>query len=149
LKEVIGVELSQSRFLLAEMAMMELSKSQRKCYELRGSKSSVVLTERDKWVQSRSLEFRHGSLFDCQEAKQADIVICETKIPAYMTVQLCEYLATLKSGTKLLTYENLEMRWNLSQKFPFERLKVNTPDDRFLTSWSAELGHHFHLWKRR
>lgn len=93
----------------------------------------------------RTLELRRQSLFDCEDALLADIVICETEICNTMWLPLTQFLAKMKTGSRLLTYENIEhMYTQCKQVFPFVRICAG---DRYFTSWAPTNGHAFHLWR--
>lgn len=69
--------------------------------------SFVVSTGRSD-AQTRVLELHQGNLFDYSSAWHADILICETNIAAEMQYDFLHFLAHCKTGTRLLTYNNLE-----------------------------------------
>lgn len=98
----------------------------------------------------RVLELQQGNLFDCTDAWDADILICETNIDVSMQYNFLHFLSRCKAGCRLLTYNSLEYMMedvcariaggatatNIERKsgermvkplFPWKRLDINTP----------------------
>jgi hypothetical protein len=107
------------------------------------------------------LELRCGNLFETYDVSDADIVICETKLPSERHYDLLQFLLKhMKIGSRILTYEDLEQLWIsiqqhpaacklLPSKFPFTKIEANIPSsDRFETTWSTINGAHFHLYTK-
>lgn len=172
LRKVVGVELSMARATIAKQTLHRLCniinettnssewEAKVEDFEQKPAENSfglfnqaitrLTLTNRAIGCK-RVLEFRHQNLFDANDAKGADIVICQTHFPVDIHLKLLEFLACLEPGARLLTYESLD---TISAKndcsHPFTRLKPNTKDDdRYWTSWAVNRGHHFHLWERK
>jgi len=172
LEYVVGVELAYTRFEKAVTALEKLSKlkppttgitwrfktengnaqllEEISVYEngtpTKKSKYSVELKCSN--TRQRILEFRRANFFDVPECKNADILICETKIRKTKWRELCMLLNTLQKGTKLLTYEELAAVYKTEKlELPWNRLSINTQCDLFPVSWSAD-GHHFDLFEK-
>lgn len=151
LKKVVGVELAYTRTLRAHSALRQLAKINPK-YQLHEPKDARTLAEQT-WAsitegdaEQRMLELRRGNLFEC-DCTDADVVICETKITEVRYPDLAAFLCKLKRGTRVLTYENLDRVFVHSQvESPFQA--INSQDDRYVTTWSMDTGHHFFLWVR-
>jgi hypothetical protein len=76
------------------------------------SLSSASSTSTSSSFTERVLELRQGNLFDCTEAWDADILICETNIAAPMQHAFLHFLSHCKPGCRLLTYNSLEDMYN-------------------------------------
>lgn len=148
LKKVVGVELAQSRYEKGEAAVQKLVSSVEgfEIAHLEVRKNVAMRTKSD----NRTLEMRRANFFEVQGINEADIVILETKINPTKYGELTDLLQRLKSGTKLLTYENLtEVYAAVHKENPFIRLPINEDSsDRFKTSWDPDNGHHFYLWTK-
>jgi len=152
LKKVVGVELAYTRTLRAHNALRNLARVNPQRYTLHEPKDSKTPLEQC-WAsvtegedQERVLELRRGNLFEC-DCSDADIIICETKITEARYPDLAAFLSKLKKGTRILTYENLDRVYAYAQvENPFQ--PINAPDDRYLTTWSMDTGHHFFLYVR-
>jgi len=102
----------------------------------------------EKTVRERILEFRRENFFQATDFKDADIIVCETKIRPSKFKELCLLLNSLKKGAKILAYENLDELYRTTKiEMPWRRLPTNTPDDLFPATWSAQ-GTHFHLFEK-
>lgn len=171
LRKVVGVELSKARATIAKQTLHRLcsiiNETSSSCeweakvedFEQKPAENSfglfnqaiTRLTLNNRAIGcDRILEFRHQNLFDANDAKEADIVICQTHFPVNIHLKLLEFLAGLEPRSRLLTYESLD---TISEKnecsHPFTRLKPNMKDDdRYWTSWAVNRGHRFHLWER-
>jgi len=78
---------------------------------------------------SRTLELRQCNLFEMEEAKTADVVICETKFNEDSYPALCSFLREMKSGCRLLTYEHLDTCFH--RVFPLDaRAEEQRADER-------------------
>lgn len=147
LRRVVGVELAFSRFSLGEEALLTLAHKFPHDFvvaEWAQGESIRLATTLDK----RELEFRRGNMLDVtpRELARADIVVVETDVLGDLYAAMSAMLCQVRRGARLLTYLNLAKVW-LGPIFPVEQLPVNrSPEDRFLTSWSAKRGHHFFVW---
>ena len=56
----------------------------------------------------REMEIEKGNMWARTDAFEADIVVMETQIPESSHQTLCNFLHGMKSGARLLTYENVE-----------------------------------------
>jgi len=175
LEKVVGVELSVARTArgMAALARMAESESERFSVLTDENCTAVRLTEEEQIIETttkpvslkykrmavqveekrpgreRVLEFRHQNLFETVDALDADIIICETHFPDDSLPKLCDFLNRMKTGARLLTYENLDSVYQrLHRDIPFQRLEVNTVDDKVFTSWATNRGHRFHLWRK-
>jgi len=105
-------------------------------------------SQEKKIVRERLLEFRRGNLFQATDCKDADIIVCETKIRPSKFKELCLLLNSVKKGARILTYEDLDEVYRVAKvEMPWRRLSSNTPDDLFPATWSAQ-GTHFHLFEK-
>lgn len=140
IKKLVGIELSSSRYEKGRNALKHMS--------FRIDDKDTAIKAVDK--QDRVIEFYEGDLFTCHETFDADIVVLETHFPKTSWMKLCTFISNMKSGSRLLTYENIEDCFCSTEiKFPFEQIEINKhPEDRFYTTWSIKRGHHFYLWKR-
>lgn len=98
----------------------------------------------------RSLELKLGNMFEYESiVKTADIVLCDTQVPFHSQKQLLKLLRLMKTGSRLLTYENVaHIASRSGEEVPFVRLQTNGADDRYFTSWALRRGHRFHLFER-
>src|SRR5205085_1905192 len=102
--KVVGVELAESRFRLGKEAVKRLAKIFPETYTLIKDEALVVSVVDSS---GRSLEFRKQNLFECTDAVEADIIICETHFPRTTYPKLGQFLANMKSGMRTLCFENL------------------------------------------
>ena len=100
----------------------------------------------------RKLDIICNSLFSMEDiVAESDIVICETQILPESYSSLVILLSKMKSGARLLTYEDLNTIYDSNQSsFPFTQLEINKNnlEDRFKTTWATNKGHHFYLWTK-
>jgi hypothetical protein len=170
LKKVIGVELAHTRAEKAKSALAQLAKMQPRsgvtwnlkqledgtCQLTETPVTKLAPSEDDSKIsrnpkmsfEERILEFKESNLFTVTECKEADIVICETKIRQTKFGQLCLLLNSLRKGVRILTYEDLVEIYAVAKlESPFRRLVNNTQDDVFPASWCVQ-GTHFHLFEK-
>eukprot|EP00981_Chlorochromonas_danica_P002840 scaffold549_cov174-Ochromonas_danica.AAC.24 len=156
LVHVVGVELSQGRYKLAEEAALRM-------IQLLGSESynvqvnpgrSITITEavqdpnRSEEYIERMMHLQCGNMFDIPTLDHVDVVMMETDIPADLTPSLQCLLATMKEGSRVLTYLDLRKIWDHGSP-PFKQVEANrNVSDRYPTSWSVQRGHHFYLWAK-
>lgn len=96
--------------------------------------------------KKRTLELREGNMFLSKDIFDADVVICETKVPQAMMSKLHELICSFKKGARILTYDDLSLEFEtLGLSLPVRRIGNR---DRVLTSWAVSFGHLFHLWER-
>jgi len=58
-----------------------------------------------------------------------------------------DVLCNLKCGARVLTYENIKLRWPSDRSFPFREFNRG---DGYATSWKVEDGgHEFYMWRRK
>jgi hypothetical protein len=149
--KVVGVELAASRFKLGQEAVRRLAKLFPETYTLvHDEPLSVSIVDR----AGRTLEFRKQNLFECTDAVEADIVICETHIPRSTYPRLAQFLGTMKHGMRTLCFENLTNVYiadGISEaEMPLQPLHINVDrEDRFKTTWSRDAGHHFYLYEKK
>ena len=98
----------------------------------------------------RSLELKLGNMFEYESiVKTADIVLCDTQVPFHSQKQLLKLLRLMKTGSRLLTFENVaDIASRSGEVVPLVRLQTNGADDRYFTSWAQGRGHRFHLFER-
>jgi hypothetical protein len=93
--------------------------------------------------QGRILEFRRGDLFvDGIDAIDADIIILQTAFYPAKYPDLVEYLNKFKSGTRMLSYENLATVYGTAS-CPWKSL----PADVYEASWCMSF--HFHCYVKQ
>lgn len=159
LKYVLGVELARTRYEIGEKALLNMVEMYPDAFKLKfreyfdPKKLRIAIEDRN----GRVLEFRKQNLFLVQDegfkgGLSADIIITETHFPEETTIRLCKHLSKMKSGARLLTYENLHECYNSSKvgiTMPFKQLEINrSNEDKFPTTWSTVKGHHFYLWRK-
>eukprot|EP01083_Nonionella_stella_P082632 228120_1 len=155
LTEVIGIELSSSRFQIA-------CKNARSFSEWRPSVRVTVDEEHvfelaeqidmdDGSVCDRVLKLYEGDIFDFPStAAKADIVIMAISVPHQRSFpKVCHFLSRLSVSARIATYLDIaSIHATSAIRFPFRQLEINHPSsDRFATSW-AKNGFHFLLWER-
>lgn len=146
LKEVVGVELSNSRFMVAEKVGLKLIKLSKiyvkeqhvegKILQIRNNKTKTLLT------------IKCDNLFNEPQYTMADIVFFNTEIPDTEMQHLGNHYAHLKKGTKVISYNNFHFhKWN--GIFPyFKQIDINKlEEDIFSTSWN-KLGHKLFIWEK-
>lgn len=150
LQYVYGVELSYGRYCIAEEAVLRmielLGKDTFKIQNLPGR--YIIVSELISSTQCRVLHMECGDMFEVHNIEIADILMMETDVPVHLYPNLCELLASMHDGARLLSYLDLKRFW--SQGIcPFSQMSCNkTLSDRFPTSWSVQRGHHFYLWTK-
>lgn len=174
LVNVTGVEFMKERFEVTVEMLKFVARADPKRFTFQKgqpldakddvSPNEVTLTE-----GQRTLTIRHQDLFQCKEALNADIVICETELPVARHSEFTSLLCKLKSGVRIMTYCSLLTMPNLYFKLsqiehgsstkviagaaaiiPVGSLTVAAnlhpmPMCLLPTSWSKD-GHPFELW---
>ena len=171
LLSVIAVEYSKSRYNCARNLLLSLAQSNSALMSFEDlTKTTCRLNISEETIKPvRSLELRNDDLFNCLETFSADIVVCETAIPALRLPEFTLYLARMKSSARLLLYENLTKMVGTTQivRIPLKMKNLNTMRVDILktinakkmvvgsfqeillrrsyrTSWSS--GHLFDIW---
>jgi len=145
----VGVELSPSRYIEGRDALRALVLYDDSYTKIQETDTTITIAD----PKGRTLEFREQNLFDCHDGlATADIIILETHFPKEIWPSICRYIAGMKPGSRVLTYENLHEAYGAigDMGMPFEQQAINTREnDRFYTTWSPKRGHHFYTWTRR
>ncbi len=145
LQEVVGVELSESRYKIAETAVIKLVDI---CptYTIVQYIQDKMLKIKNK-VTGCTLTISCDDLFNETRYTEAEIIIFDTDIPESEMARLGRHFSELKKGTKVISYNNFE-KWDIL--FPyFRQMDVNkTDDDTFVTSWAYKNGHKFYVWEK-
>jgi hypothetical protein len=58
---------------------------------------------------------------------------------------ITDILCNLKAGARVLTYEDILVKWPTTRKTPFPFREMN-PGDKYLTTWQPVEGHSFFMW---
>lgn len=164
LQRVIGVEIAQSR---AARAFQSLRTTERVFERLSSGIASTCTCEGGgggpRWTRHaegtssflrldgergmRQLEYHCDNLFNFPKAfyEQANIVVMATDFPEEVWPRLAGVLRHLRTGTRLLTYQNLIPHvYPSADACPFIRIALGST---FETSWNPE--HEFFLWRKR
>lgn len=89
------------------------------------------------------------NLLDVTNIGDADIVMLETEIPRSSHKKLWGLLRCMKTGSRLLSYIDVNSLVNSGSSVDFRRFEHNQSSyDRISTSWSMHRGHHFYLWAK-
>eukprot|EP00948_MAST-09A_sp_MAST-9A-sp1_P002060 g2060.t1 len=150
IQRAVGFEISQSRFAIAEEAVLRLVEYFGDYFYLDKEKyiqgRTVVIKDRN----GRSLEMYTTSMFLMCDISlyKSDVIILQTNIMPNSYYSLLRMITFFKRGAKILSYLNFENVWNF-EMFPLEQYPINLAmSDRFATSWTSDRGYHFYLWKK-
>jgi SAM-dependent methyltransferase len=102
LTSVVGVELCQSRFQEAKKRLSALASANPSI--LTWLPAANELTTADG---GRSLKIVYGDMFAFDDICLADIVICETNVPADRHADLAQLVGRCKPGSRVLMYHTL------------------------------------------
>eukprot|EP00929_Paragymnodinium_shiwhaense_P067242 TRINITY_DN33858_c0_g1_i1.p1 TRINITY_DN33858_c0_g1~~TRINITY_DN33858_c0_g1_i1.p1 ORF type:complete len:352 (-),score=72.18 TRINITY_DN33858_c0_g1_i1:141-1196(-) len=147
-KRVLGIELVESRFALAEIALHKLVSNRPDDFEVKAVSSGKLLRVEEKKT-SRLLEFRCADFFTLglDLTGQSDAIWFAVNIPCKLFPKLCERLATAKTGCRIFSYHSLDSIWWADIKCPFHQVEANVPaSDTFSTSWSPQ-GYRFYVYE--
>eukprot|EP00949_MAST-11_sp_MAST-11-sp1_P004705 g4705.t1 len=172
LEEVLGVELSASRFAIGYNALLNLASLFPGVFNVESAEENSSITISCMGAIRRRLTLRCGDLFNYASAiSKFHIVVLETSFPEETFGRLLNLVQKMRRGTRLLSYMNLEsialrMYHTISESshvtdpdygngkpiiltLPVKRMPINCgQQDTFSVSWNVEPGHHFHLWIR-
>jgi len=148
----VGVELSLSRFNIAERAVIKLHNENKKKYKIcRHTPNELIqIRETIGFGKYRNLILKCGDLFDEKGIGKADAIIFNTDIPNELYSKLYNYFLQVKKGCVIMSYLDLnhdcfpEKDNNILKQF---NINKNVKRDVFVTSWSKS-GHHFFFWER-
>jgi hypothetical protein len=168
LQRVVAVELCQSRFDVGVAGLRRFCTYNPKTFLVTSDKPGESFVMHHA-IDGRQFEIRRQNLFDCIEAAEADIVVCETAFPEARYRNVLRMLARCKVGARIMLYHELcsftgvasttrtlrsaarrqlaqtvEIIYSKTESAHFQRLTANT---EFATSW-APSGHPFDLWNR-
>jgi hypothetical protein len=145
LSEVVGVELSDSRYSIAEASALQLVRMYStytiKKYLLG---KHLIITNN---VTGCILRLSCDNLFNELNYTEADIIVFDTDIPKTEMLRLGVHFSKLKKTCKVISFNNFqEDPWDLY--FPyFKQMDINRNNaDVFRTSWSAK-GWKFFIWE--
>eukprot|EP00467_Chlorarachnion_reptans_P024085 CAMPEP_0114487676 /NCGR_PEP_ID=MMETSP0109-20121206/904_1 /TAXON_ID=29199 /ORGANISM="Chlorarachnion reptans, Strain CCCM449" /LENGTH=326 /DNA_ID=CAMNT_0001663979 /DNA_START=238 /DNA_END=1218 /DNA_ORIENTATION=- len=167
LSRVIGVEISRERYNICKLATEEYVQHCRRqgirisCEENPGGFEGIIVkrlcpgdqkenAERKDSQCSpkvRTLEIYNvdvGMLKDVLVKASVDIVVMDVAFSSPMPESFVEILKCFKSGTKIISYENLKSAWPVEKSFPYRQYARG---DRYMTSWKR--GHEFYSWRRK
>jgi hypothetical protein len=155
LRKVVGVELAESRYMIGEVALLDLVTHFPAIVELRSHTPGLEITI---GAVGRTLSFRMGDmlLVPTNELMEAEIVFLEVVLPPslYAGVTRC-MIDKLAPGSRVLMCHSADLRkvWVADatggRPCPFHRIKANESiNDRFSTSFGREFGTHLHLYER-
>ncbi len=144
---VIGIELSSSRYKLAEEYVHKLVDKYSKHLRITEYKSGKITKISD--LCGRRLEIICGNLFDeLPRICLADIILFNVEIPVPLYTKLYDFFKEAKKGCRIMSYLNLKNLFDtMKQESIVEQLEVNKEDDLIQTSWSSE-GCHMFMWTR-
>eukprot|EP00954_Amorphochlora_amoebiformis_P018252 1324789-Amorphochlora_amoeboformis.AAC.1 len=162
---VIGVEVSVKRFNVCCAALTRYEayckKNGRTLYREVNVKSGLkectqnrISTEYIAKKSFGTLTMRKRRLeFYRQDIGQLKMLILEAN-PTIVTMDvafskvpnaIADVLDSLAPGTRVLSYENLKLKWPKSKEFPFSEHHKSI---KYKTSWSPDPGYHFYFWKK-
>lgn len=104
LKLAVGIEFSESRFKCATECMANLARLNPLLFTYSYNRGAARLETR---FGNRVMEMRLGDLFGYGSLSSADIVICQTDIPAQRRAELSTMLTKIKCGARLVLYHSL------------------------------------------
>lgn len=148
LLKAVGVELAQTRFAIAELALNRLIDVGD--FELDEHKEGRLMRVRTRDRRRRVLEIRCENMWNAVDVGLADVLIMHTELPAASLTHLRKTIGRLKVGCRFVTYQDLNPYWRSTKTAaPFDQLDVNIDDaDTFLTSWSSLRGYHLFCWEK-
>jgi hypothetical protein len=153
LKKVVGIELAESRYMVGEIALLDLVARFPDILELRSHTSGLEITIA---AVGRTLSFRMGDmlLVPTAELMEAEVIFMEVVLPhfLYAGVTRC-MIDKLANGSRIMMFDDLRKVWVADatdgRSCPFHRIKANeSVNDRFSTSFGREYGTHLHLYER-
>jgi hypothetical protein len=142
-KKIYGIEFSLNRFTYASEKLKEYSTGRKMIFT--ETLDSVHSIDRN----DRSVHYEHGDLLDHKPIyEQADIIFLQTHFHPANFEKLANVVKKFKKGSRIISYENLDyIGESLLKELGIKQLLINMNDfDRFATSWSADIGHHFFLY---
>mmetsp|Transcript_32326 Transcript_32326/g.54791 ORF Transcript_32326/g.54791 Transcript_32326/m.54791 type:complete len:190 (-) Transcript_32326:253-822(-) len=156
IKYVLGVEKSDFRFGLCEEAASKLHLSflEKRPGESEAEGPMIVRKTPERLLattpMARTLEFRKGDIADLVHVTQAmnpAIVLFNVCHNPELLLHFKSFFQALKSGTRIVTYENLFTLWRdgIEENPPFEAINIG---DRFFTTWERNEGHDFYMWRK-
>jgi len=151
LTRVSGIELSESRYGIAEKAVLELARCMG--WEVETNEPGRVVRVSTPpgcgGALPRCLEVRHGNMWTAQKVGLADVLVMHTDLTETSVTHLRQLIDKLKVGCRFVTYQDLTPYWRRSKAPPFEQVSENLDDsDTFLTSWSSSKGYHLFCWEK-
>jgi len=167
LDKVVAVEISPSRYKLGVAAWRRLAKLRGFALIADNDFECVLLETRHG--RRRTLEFKCCDVFDSLDhtsrlaagdkgyVQAAEIIFLNTDFPDMCTPNLCRLFRAMRNGQRCATYSDVRKPYAkyakdtnappAQAKFPLVQLSDNVhPDDRFATSWSKDMGHHFYCF---
>jgi len=145
-RNMLGIELVQSRYLIGEAALQRLAATLPDVYSVRShTPGELIRVECDG---GRRIEFRCADFFTLglNLCERSDAIVFAVNVPCKGFPELCRRLAQAKEGCRLLTYHALDTIWWSSEPCPFHQVEANVPEsDTFSTSWSPQ-GYRFYVY---
>jgi len=171
LDQVVGIEISPSRYKIGAQALRRLA--QRRGFALLADNEHRCKVLQLLGNRRRILEFRCGDAFATLAERSehdphvsfvgaADIILLNTDFPESCHASICELLFRMALGARTASYGDLRKMYLAVQQrqlragdskaanraFPMVHYPINDDSDRFRTTWSPKLGHHFFLFHR-
>jgi len=158
LNKVVGIELCRSRFLLGVNSLKILAAANPSIFNISVKDDFLELIMQSKNNSLRILRIYFGTLFNCKEALDSDIVICQTNFPSKTQPELIKLLSSFKINTRILLYHTLRdlpgvipsgadtVYLNFNDERLAEYKQIAPMDSHFPTTWSPINGAHFDCW---
>lgn len=116
-----------------------------------GSGKNLIIQE-DKPPSNKrpKLEIYNADIGDMKDfiaEADPDVVVMDVAFPSPMPESIVDVLIGLRSGARIITYENLSCKWPKEQPFPFREYARG---HQYMASWKLnEGGHSFFSYKKR
>lgn len=154
-RNMLGVELVESRFAIAEAALLRLATAMPQsftvCMHTLGKLiclEELDISQKDQGGCGRKIEFQCADFFSLglDLCERSDAIIFAVNVPCKAFPELCRCLSRVKEGCRLFTYHSLDSIWWLEEPCPFHQCEANVSDsDTFSTSWSPQ-GYRFYVY---
>jgi hypothetical protein len=152
LTQIMGIELTRSRYILPQDALLRLVKIYPSAFKLDELNEGVSISISTCEGPRRCLTFRCGDMLEipAEELQNAQIVMLEVCLPRVIWEGVSRLLNQLSDGTRILSLHDLCELWSpASLVCPFHQREVNKSiTDTFKSSWSESKGHHFFCYAK-
>lgn len=145
--DIIGVELSPSRFYVAELAATKLLEID-SCVKLVSQEKgkNIIMLNSKSGCQ---LTLKCGNMFDEKDYVNADFIIFDTNIIDSEYERISNFFQKLKTGCRIITYNDFHHCECISMFYYFSRISANYCEfDTFDTSWNNSDGHYFNIFEK-